>query len=541
MPIVQAGQGFISFRIDGGWECYTLNMAYDKTDWRPRIATGKNRFLKSQETPLEVYLDNAPLSVDDPGTPFSAENMNNIEDGIELAHILIEEETQARTADVERLEADDADILQAAKEYTNEAQLATQTWLRAKSSVAELPTVGLNKNINYLCRVINDPVAANNGVYQAIAGWDESPEWTYFSDNADWIDEIELADAVGEHNTDPEAHPEILTALGDEARERTLEDRRLQEQIDSLLPEGLDNLPNILAEKAPLESPEFIGIPKVPNKTTAATNDGTLIATEAQVKQVADDLNVQLNAEEGTGTNITTPAVALNPIAAILQIFWNKIRQVANFAVSAVRYREFRTPGTYSFTLPSNVNRIRVTACGGGGGGGYGGNAGSAYGGGGGGGGSGGAFVFQTVYEVDPGATITVTVGRGGYPASNGSSTVISDESNNGVTLQGGKCGGNGQAGTACSGTAGAGGASAGPGSVSGSNGTNGSNYNTPGSGGNEGNSLNAQPLTTQYGIGTSFQNFGKGGKGGNGGGGPSGSSGTPGASGSDGYAFIEW
>ena len=36
-------------------------------------------------------------------------------------------------------------------------------------------------------------------------------------------------------------------------------------------------------EKAPLASPTFTGTVKVPGKTTAAINDGTLVATEAQV------------------------------------------------------------------------------------------------------------------------------------------------------------------------------------------------------------------------------------------------------------------
>jgi phage-related tail fiber protein len=43
-----------------------------------------------------------------------------------------------------------------------------------------------------------------------------------------------------------------------------------------------------LTPKANLANPTFTGTPKVPAKTSAATTDGTLIATEAQVKTVAD-------------------------------------------------------------------------------------------------------------------------------------------------------------------------------------------------------------------------------------------------------------
>jgi len=50
----------------------------------------------------------------------------------------------------------------------------------------------------------------------------------------------------------------------------------------------ITNLQTTLNGKAPLASPTFTGTVKVPSKTTAAANDGTLIATEAQVKAVAD-------------------------------------------------------------------------------------------------------------------------------------------------------------------------------------------------------------------------------------------------------------
>jgi hypothetical protein len=47
--------------------------------------------------------------------------------------------------------------------------------------------------LNYLCRVIADSAAANNGVWEWIAG---ATEWTYFSDNQDWVDETELQTAL---------------------------------------------------------------------------------------------------------------------------------------------------------------------------------------------------------------------------------------------------------------------------------------------------------------------------------------------------------
>jgi len=71
-------------------------MAYNKTVWKPRQGSGLNRFAKSQETGGSVVLENSPLSVAEPGTPFSAANMNHIEQGIEDAHDLIAAEVQER-------------------------------------------------------------------------------------------------------------------------------------------------------------------------------------------------------------------------------------------------------------------------------------------------------------------------------------------------------------------------------------------------------------------------------------------------------------
>jgi len=191
---------------------------YKKTNWKARKGANLNRFEKSQETERFVILENKPNSVTELGTPFSVANMNKIEDGIADAHEMIDMEEQSRIEG-------DKETLEAAQAYTDEAQLATQTWLPAVNTVAALDEItGLNKNINYLCRVIKDHDISKNGVYQCIAGWEEEPVWSFFSDNADWIDENEMAqaiaDAVNEHNTNTDAHKNIQDAIADEAQTR---------------------------------------------------------------------------------------------------------------------------------------------------------------------------------------------------------------------------------------------------------------------------------------------------------------------------------
>jgi hypothetical protein len=71
-----------------------------------------------------------------------------------------------------------------AKQYADDLALATQKWLPAVETSAELPaSPGPG---TYLCRVVT---GSDYGVYQWI-GTEVSPSWTYFSDNLDFIDRI---------------------------------------------------------------------------------------------------------------------------------------------------------------------------------------------------------------------------------------------------------------------------------------------------------------------------------------------------------------
>jgi hypothetical protein len=211
-------------------------MAYQKTVWKARAGENLDNYLKYDETDTSVVLVNSPDSLTEPGTELSPPNLNHMEDGIGAAHELIETEKQARIQG-------DANTLAGAKAYTDQAQLATQTWLQAVNQKSLLNQItGLNNKINYLCRVIADPNPANNGVYQAIAGWSGSPAWTYFSDNQDWVDETEMAAAIGAHNQSQSGttHADIRAAIA-----------ALLVQIEALAPEGMENLPELFAKKQP--------------------------------------------------------------------------------------------------------------------------------------------------------------------------------------------------------------------------------------------------------------------------------------------------
>ena len=76
-------------------------MAYDKTNWEARQGVNLNKFTKQQETSNSVILTNTPDEITTPGTPFSADNMNKIEQGIADAHELVENASSAILQEVE--------------------------------------------------------------------------------------------------------------------------------------------------------------------------------------------------------------------------------------------------------------------------------------------------------------------------------------------------------------------------------------------------------------------------------------------------------
>lgn len=97
-----------------------------------------------------------------------------------------------------------------------------------------------------------------------------------------------------------------------------------------------------------------------------------------------------------------------------------------------VNSQTFTSDGT--FNVPENVDHIFVEAWGGGAGGAQGG------GGNGGAGGNGGSYGFRGL-SVTPGGTVSVQVGDGGTPASNGQNTVVGS-----LTFKGGRANVAGQA-----------------------------------------------------------------------------------------------
>ena len=73
-------------------------MAYEKIGWKARKGTDLSRHVKEQETARSVILHNAPTQVTEPGTPFSVQNMNHMDEGIYDAHEGLAAEVGERVA-----------------------------------------------------------------------------------------------------------------------------------------------------------------------------------------------------------------------------------------------------------------------------------------------------------------------------------------------------------------------------------------------------------------------------------------------------------
>jgi hypothetical protein len=116
----------------------------------------------------------------------------------------------------------------------NDAGLQVQLWKPAVDTVDDLPEItGGDKTKTWLCRA-----RATNTVYQILPfSLDYDPSmWVIYSTNTDYVDPLELAQAIEEaitgHNTDPTAHSDMRQQLSTHAQD-------LQNQAAAI--EELDN------------------------------------------------------------------------------------------------------------------------------------------------------------------------------------------------------------------------------------------------------------------------------------------------------------
>lgn len=105
----------------------------------------------------------------------------------------------------------------------------------------------------------------------------------------------------------------------------------------------------------------------------------------------------------------------------------------------------YKTPGTYTFTVPDNVTQVEVEGWGGGGAGGASGDGVGNPAGAAGAGGGGGGYFYKLITGLVPGQTVTITIGAAGIAVAN--AAVPSGDG--GTTSFGGYCSATGGAGAA--------------------------------------------------------------------------------------------
>jgi hypothetical protein len=139
------------------------------------------------------------------------------------------------------------------------AKLAIQSWFAAVNSKTDLPDPAsiTDRSVSYLCRVINDTIAANIGVWQLIPS---ATVWTYFSSSADFVDQVELATEMAK---------KVDLAQG-------------TSNAGKALVVGTNGNVTLGAVPAPLNSPDLTGTPQSVTPATSANN--RQIATTAFVK-----------------------------------------------------------------------------------------------------------------------------------------------------------------------------------------------------------------------------------------------------------------
>jgi hypothetical protein len=229
-----------------------------------------------------------------------------------------------------------------------EAKLSMQIWLKAVATKAELPDPQtLVADINYLCRVMSDTVATNNGVWQRIAG---TTVWSYFSDNLDFIDETELAAAISGEATarNTAIAAAVKTTLADAAASDVLP--TITSSTFASLFQTIRNCLKWLVGKFNVttghvhngtDSPKIgyanvTGTPTIPVKTTktpvvdgtAAIGDDTGWATGNHVHPTDTSrapANVTLN---DAAASTTLPAITSTTMAALLQTVRNNLKAI---------------------------------------------------------------------------------------------------------------------------------------------------------------------------------------------------------------------
>lgn len=149
----------------------------------------------------------------------------------------------------------------------------------------------------------------------------------------------------------------------------------------------------------------------------------TLHLKKGSTEQTAKAYSTPTEAGEAYITNKIDNVIAYIPIgeisnteATIGRVTQNGTKAILKSGKVPYTKKEYRTPNSYTFTVPANISKLRVTLLGAGGGGGGGHTGKDVIAGGGG----GGYFIENTIIAVTPLSTLSLIVGAGGTGCSSG-------------------------------------------------------------------------------------------------------------------------
>jgi len=276
-----------------------------KTRITGAVEAEKNR-AKNKEHALFVRQNNLEQAIANEenrarGVEGDIENLETVDKSNLVAAInTVKRGGNANAQEITKLQTAVSDLKDYADEQIADTVAGTQHFFPAVDTIAQLPEVE-DTSKNHLCRVRGE-----QAVYQCVAG---QTEWNLYSDSNDFVNELELADAITEHDEDPAAHEDIRTAVSDEATARHTADQTLQQaiatetqnrqQADTHLQEQIDQLD--------------------PENISAALEE-----IEGQLSQKAP-INATLTDAEASNT---LPSTASSPITTILQVMRNNLKHL---------------------------------------------------------------------------------------------------------------------------------------------------------------------------------------------------------------------
>lgn len=119
-------------------------------------------------------------------------NLPKVEELLDDDYVLVEQAEKTKSISAKNIKAY---MAKEVYEYVDQKLSGKMEWLPPVNFYSEL-RFNIDPSINYLCKVVEGDEEHEAGTYQAVEGWETSPEWMLFDNNVDFVNERELAAAI---------------------------------------------------------------------------------------------------------------------------------------------------------------------------------------------------------------------------------------------------------------------------------------------------------------------------------------------------------